>query len=36
MKLAIVTAYPPSKVTLSEYAYNLVKQLKSVGSLTAI
>ena len=26
MKLAIVTAYPPSKVTLNEYAYHLVKQ----------
>ena len=25
MKLAIVTAYPPSKVTLNEYAYHLVK-----------
>ena len=23
MKLAIVTAYPPSKVTLNEYAYHL-------------
>lgn len=25
MKLAIVTAYPPSKVTLNEYGYHLVK-----------
>ena len=28
MKLAIVTAYPPSKVTLNEYAYHLVKQFR--------
>lgn len=28
MKLAIVTAYPPSKVTLNEYAYYLVKYFR--------
>ncbi|PQJ72604.1 glycosyltransferase [Polaribacter butkevichii] len=28
MKLAIVTAYPPSKVTLNEYAYHLVKSFR--------
>jgi len=28
MKLAIVTAYPPSKVTLSEYGYYLVKHFR--------
>ena len=25
MKLAVVTAFPPSKVTLTEYGYHLVK-----------
>ncbi|WP_369049424.1 glycosyltransferase [Tenacibaculum sp. UWU-22] len=29
MKLAIVTAYPPSKVTLNEYAYHLVKNFRT-------
>lgn len=28
MKLALVTAYPPSKVTLNEYAYHLVKHFR--------
>ena len=28
MKLAIITAYPPSKVTLNEYAYYLVKHFR--------
>lgn len=28
MKLAIVTAYPPSKITLTEYAYYLVKSFR--------
>ena len=28
MKLAIITAYPPSKVTLNEYAYHLVKHFR--------
>ncbi len=28
MKLAIVTAYPPSKVTLTEYGYHLVKHFR--------
>ena len=28
MKLAIVTAYPNSKVTLSEYGYHLVKHFR--------
>ncbi|MAZ26022.1 MAG: glycosyl transferase family 1 [Cytophagaceae bacterium] len=29
MKLAIVTAYPPSKVTLNEYAFHLVKSFRT-------
>ncbi|WP_298892866.1 glycosyltransferase [uncultured Psychroserpens sp.] len=33
MKLAIVTAYPPSKVTLNEYAYHLVKQFRQKESI---
>ncbi len=28
MKLAIVTAYPPSQVTLNEYAYHLIKHFR--------
>ncbi len=28
MKLAVVTSYPPSKVTLNEYAYHLVKSFR--------
>ena len=28
MKLAIVTAYPPSKVTVTEYGYHLVKHFR--------
>ena len=36
MKLAIVTAYPPSKVTLSEYAYHLVKHFRQKQSVTEI
>ncbi|GAA3629625.1 glycosyltransferase [Flavivirga jejuensis] len=36
MKLAIVTAYPPSKVTLNEYAYHLVKHFRQRDSLTEI
>ncbi len=28
MKLAIVTAFPPSKVTLNEYGYHLIKQFR--------
>ncbi len=28
MRLAIVTAFPPSKVTLNEYGYHLVKQFR--------
>ncbi len=31
MKLAIVTAFPPSKVTLNEYGYHLVKQFRLNG-----
>lgn len=26
MKLALITAFPPSKVTLNEYGYHLAKQ----------
>jgi len=36
MKLAIVTAYPPSKVTLNEYAYHLVKHFRQNESITEI
>ncbi len=36
MKLAIVTAYPPSKVTLNEYAYHLVKQFRKNKEVTEL
>jgi len=36
MKLAIVTAYPPSKVTLNEYAYHLVKQFRTHQNITEL
>ncbi|WP_299114514.1 glycosyltransferase [uncultured Winogradskyella sp.] len=36
MKLAIVTAYPPSKVTLNEYAYHLVKQFRQHQDVTEL
>ena len=36
MKLAIVTAYPPSKVTLNEYAYHLVKQFRQKEAVTEL
>jgi glycosyltransferase involved in cell wall biosynthesis len=36
MKLAIVTAYPPSKVTLNEYAYHLVKHFRQKQEITEI
>ncbi|AUP77639.1 glycosyltransferase [Flavivirga eckloniae] len=36
MKLAIVTAYPPSKVTLNEYAYHLVKHFRQKKDLTEL
>ncbi|WP_046743387.1 glycosyltransferase [Kordia zhangzhouensis] len=36
MKLAIVTAYPPSKVTLNEYAYHLVKSFRQKETITEI
>lgn len=36
MKLAIVTAYPPSKVTLNEYAYHLVKYFRQKKRITEI
>lgn len=36
MKLAIVTAYPPSKVTLNEYAYHLVKQFRQKQEVTEL
>jgi len=36
MKLAIVTAYPPSKVTLNEYAYHLVKQFRQHQNITEL
>lgn len=36
MKLAIVTAYPPSKVTLNEYAYHLVKHFRQHTQVSEI
>jgi len=36
MKLAIVTAYPPSKVTLNEYAYHLVKSFRQNKEVTEL
>ncbi|NNC50448.1 MAG: glycosyltransferase [Flaviramulus sp.] len=36
MKLAIVTAYPPSKVTLNEYAYHLVKHFRQKEQVTEL
>ncbi len=36
MKLAIVTAYPPSKVTLTEYGYHLVKHFRLHTDVTEI
>jgi glycosyltransferase involved in cell wall biosynthesis len=36
MKLAIITAYPPSKVTLNEYAYHLVKQFRQKEEVTEL
>ena len=36
MKLAIVSAYPPSKVTLTEYAYHLVKSFRLKEDITEL
>lgn len=36
MKLALVTAYPPSKVTLTEYAYHLVKSFRKHKDITEL
>jgi glycosyltransferase involved in cell wall biosynthesis len=36
MKLAILTAYPPSKVTLSEYGYHLVKHFIKKEQITEL
>ncbi len=36
MRLAIVTAYPPSKVTLTEYGYYLVKHFRTQKEVTEI
>ena len=36
MKLAIVTAYPPSKVTLTEYGYHLVKHFRLQNEVSEI
>ncbi len=36
MKLAIVTAYPPSKVTLNEYAYHLVKHFRQKEAISEL
>jgi len=36
MKLAIITAYPPSKVTLNEYAYHLVKHFRLKEEITEL
>ncbi len=36
MRLALVTAYPPSKVTLNEYAYHLVKHFRQHQQITEL
>jgi len=36
MRLAIVTAYPPSKVTLNEYGYHLVKHFRQHQQVTEL
>lgn len=36
MKIAIVTAFPPSKVTLTEYGYHLVKHFAQKEKITEI
>jgi len=36
MKLAIVTSYPPSKITLNEYAYHLVRHFRQHEEVTEI
>jgi len=36
MRLAIVTAYPPSKVTLTEYGYHLVKHFRLQEEVTEL
>ncbi len=36
MKLAIITSYPPSQVTLNEYAYHLVKQFRKNEFITEL
>jgi glycosyltransferase involved in cell wall biosynthesis len=36
MKLAIITAYPPSKVTLNEYAYHLAKSFIQSKKITEL
>jgi len=36
MKLAIVTAFPPSKVTLTEYGYHLVKHFRLQEQVTEL
>jgi glycosyltransferase involved in cell wall biosynthesis len=35
-KLAIVSAYPPSKGTLNEYAYHLIQQFKKKGEISEL
>lgn len=36
MKIAVVTAFPPSKVTLTEYGYHLVKHLALKDKVTEV
>ncbi len=36
MRLAIITAYPPSKITLNEYAYHLVKHFRQKKEITEL
>jgi glycosyltransferase involved in cell wall biosynthesis len=36
MKLGIVTSYPPSKVTLNEYAFHLLKQFRNHNRVTEV
>lgn len=36
MKIGIITSYPPSKVTLNEYAFHLVKSFKELKDVSEI
>ena len=36
MKIAVITAFPPSKVTLNEYGYHLVKNFAQKSEVTEV